>query len=57
MDPKGARVLNYSGNVFAERGYATKRVPLAFNDSPGKWTVAVRDLLSGEKKTMSVTVN
>jgi hypothetical protein len=57
MDPEGVRALNYSGNIFAEQGYATKRVPFAFNDSPGKWTVAVHDLLSGEKKTVSVTVN
>jgi hypothetical protein len=56
IDPQGTRALAYSGNVLAEHGSAAAKVPFAFNDQPGKWTVAVHDLLSGQKSTSTVTV-
>jgi hypothetical protein len=56
-NPEGKRSNLYSGNVFASNGYAQKLIPLASNDVPGKWTIEVHDLLSGQKQKLSLVVN
>ena len=48
MDPEGNRSIVYSGNLNAPRGIGMKSIPFAVNDPPGKWTVVVHDLLSGQ---------
>jgi hypothetical protein len=47
LDPAGHIVDSYSRNIFARRGSATMRLPLAVNDEPGAWTIRARDALSG----------
>jgi len=54
VDPSGNVVAHYSGNVLAPDGAAGKRLPLAINDSPGRWEVRVRDLLSGQIQSVTV---
>ncbi len=46
-DPAGTIASHYSGNVFGVEGRGGIRIPFALNDSPGKWEVRVRDLLTG----------
>jgi hypothetical protein len=55
-DPQGNRILYYSGNLIARQGGGVKSIPLASNDMTGKWTVTVRDILSGQTITRSVGV-
>ncbi|HJY06527.1 MAG TPA: hypothetical protein VJ323_09425, partial [Bryobacteraceae bacterium] len=57
LDPKGQRVLTYSGNVFTHDGHAMKTIPLAFNDASGKWTINIHDLLSGREQSFPLSVN
>ena len=56
MDPFGKTLDYYSGNIIASHGHASKALPLAFNDSTGRWKVQVKDLLSGQARTVSVEV-
>jgi hypothetical protein len=56
LDPQGTRLLAYSGNLLAPRGYAAKAIPLAVNDPAGDWTIRIRDLLSGQTETRTLTV-
>ena len=51
MDPQGNRSIVYSGNLHAPRGIGMKSIPFAVNDPPGKWTIVVHDLLSGQTIT------
>jgi hypothetical protein len=44
-DPQGK--VRYALHRATDRGALTLSLPLAVNDTPGKWTVAVRELLSG----------
>lgn len=46
-DPAGNAVAHYSGNFFGVEGRGGMQIPFAVNDSPGKWEVRVRDLLTG----------
>ncbi len=55
-DPKGARVLYYSGNVIAHQGSGIRSIPLASNDVAGTWTVSVQDMLSGQTITHKLEV-
>ena len=57
LDPSGNKMLNYSGNLIAQHGAGHKLIPLAVSDATGKWTIRVRDLISGQTETRSVTVN
>jgi Beta-galactosidase len=52
----GNPVACYSGNVLAPLGRAVWRLPLAWNDPPGKWSVRVRDVLSGQVRVAAVEV-
>jgi len=53
-DPSGKTVRYYSGNVIAPGGTAEKAIPFAANDATGKWTVHVKDLLSGQERTETI---
>ncbi len=56
LDPARKTVAHYSGNLLAPSGRALKILPLATNDSPGSWTVRVKDLLSGQERSAEVEV-
>lgn len=47
-DPSGNVVGHYSGNFFGVEGRGGIQIPFAVNDSPGKWEVKVRDVLTGK---------
>ena len=55
-DPDGKGVPHYSGNLRVPQGRAEWPLPLAFNDAAGKWSVRVKDVLSGEIQTASIEV-
>jgi hypothetical protein len=57
LDPAGQLHREYSGNLLAPAGAATKPIPLAHNDPPGAWTVTARDVLTGQEKTVRVQVH
>jgi hypothetical protein len=48
-DPGGAERPWYSANAIALGGQAEARVPLAFSDPRGQWTVYVKDVATGTK--------
>ena len=50
IDPSGAVVEHYSGNLIAPDGRASKLIPIAQSDTPGKWRIQVRDILTGTVK-------
>ncbi|HUS05556.1 MAG TPA: hypothetical protein VMZ52_04640, partial [Bryobacteraceae bacterium] len=50
VDPSGKVVDHYSGNLLAPNGSAGKLIPIALNDSPGRWELRVRDVLTGVTK-------
>jgi hypothetical protein len=54
--PDGTAVQHYSGNVLAAGGTAAHSIPLAVNDAPGRWTVRVTDIVSGQSKTVAINV-
>jgi hypothetical protein len=56
LNPSGEEVNYYSGNVLAKSGSGEKSLPLAMNEAAGTWTIRVRDLLSGQKKTATFEV-
>jgi hypothetical protein len=56
LDPQGNRVIYYSGNLIVKQGSGVKSIPLAANDAPGKWTVVVRDVMSGQVITQTMNV-
>jgi hypothetical protein len=56
LDPAGKIVPHYSGNLLAPNGQAVKLLPLAYNDTPGKWEIRVKDLLSGQAHFASLEV-
>ncbi|MCC6341295.1 MAG: beta-galactosidase [Bryobacterales bacterium] len=56
VNPDGRIVPFYSGNLLAHGGTAAKRVALALNDPPGRWEARVKDLLSGQSKTVAFEV-
>ncbi len=56
VNPSGEIVAYYSGNLLAPGGVAAKRLPLAFNDPTGSWTIRVTDLLSGQSATAALEV-
>jgi hypothetical protein len=53
--PDGKPRSWYDRNVVATGGKAALAIPVAFNDTPGAWTVAVRDIATGV--TGKATVN
>jgi hypothetical protein len=57
VDPSGAVVPHYSGNVLAPGGAAMKLLPFAQSDAKGTWQVRVHDLLSGQRQTVKLERN
>jgi hypothetical protein len=56
VDPSGTIVPHYSGNLLAPDGRAATVLPLALNDTPGRWEIRVRDLLSGQLRVATLQV-
>ena len=56
MDPAKKPVSHYSGNFFSVEGRAGMRIPFAMNDSPGRWEVRVREVLTGNTARSSIEV-
>jgi hypothetical protein len=54
VSPTGAIVPHYSGNGV---GKASFSIPFAMNDAPGKWTIRVKDTLSGATQTATIEVH
>ena len=54
LDPNGKIVLHYSGNILAAEGQSAKLLPSAVNDAAGKWTIRVKDVLSGQVQSAEV---
>ncbi len=54
--PLGGPLPHYSRTVFAPAGSCATSLPLAFNDTPGTYRIAVRDVLSGVSGEATVTV-
>ena len=57
LDPKGNRMMPYSGNLMAKQGRSAKRIPIALNDPSGQWTVRVRDILTGQTETRTIQID
>jgi hypothetical protein len=57
LNPAGEVVPRYSGNIVASLGVATARVPLAFNDPIGVWTIRIIDKLSGQTAIAKLEVS
>lgn len=55
-NPAGEMVRYHSGNLFAPGGSAEKSLPMAVDAPAGKWSVSVRDLLSGQEQSTSFEV-
>ncbi|MBI3920745.1 MAG: beta-galactosidase, partial [Armatimonadetes bacterium] len=47
VDPNGKDLTHYAQNLLSERGRAKTAVPWALNDKPGRYTIVVRDAMSG----------
>ncbi len=56
LNPTGETVSYYSGNLLAPGGTTQEMLPLAQNETTGRWTVRVRDLLSGQEQTANFDV-
>jgi Beta-galactosidase len=56
VNPAGEPVSYYSGNVLAPGGLAEKILPLAADEKLGRWTINVKDLLSGQQRSASFDV-
>jgi len=56
VDPAGKIAPYYGGNLLAPNGRADKLLPFALNDQVGKWTIRLKDMLSGQTQTASVEV-
>ena len=55
-DPAGKAASQYSGNFFGVEGRGGIAVPFAVNDSPGTWSVRVRDILTGNTAQSTIEV-
>jgi hypothetical protein len=56
QDPSGRVLPHYGGNLLAPNGLAQINLPLAQNDPAGRWTLRVRDILSGQAQTAAIEV-
>jgi hypothetical protein len=55
-DPDGKPVPHYALNLAAPSGQGRGTVTLALDDRPGRWTVSVRDVLTGASARGSFVV-
>jgi hypothetical protein len=56
LSPSGTNIPEYSGNLLAANGTASKILRLSSNAEIGKWTIRVTDVLSGQTKTAELDV-
>jgi len=56
VDPSGAPALHYSANVAFSGRSGADVVPLALNDSAGRWTIRVKDVLTGQVQSSALDV-
>lgn len=56
LDPSGRAMLDYSANVVLSGAAGEHPVPLAVSDAAGRWTVRVKDLLSGQRQEVAIEV-
>ena len=54
--PDGGAVGHYTTNRLARQGRLAHVIRLALNERPGRWTVSVRDVLSGLETTNQVLI-
>jgi hypothetical protein len=54
--PDGRELACYSGNLRAPHGLAEWPLPIALNDAEGKWSVRVKDMLTGQSRSATVEV-
>ncbi|MBI4893233.1 MAG: beta-galactosidase [Acidobacteria bacterium] len=53
-NPEGKAVAHYTANVIAPNGRAAHLWRTARNDAPGRWTVVVKDALTGQTQTREI---
>jgi hypothetical protein len=56
IDPSGKAVPYYSRKVIAHRGTASMVLPLAGNDTVGRWQIRATDVMSGHEATATLDV-
>ena len=56
LSPSGMNISEYSGNLLASNGTASKILRLSANAEIGKWTVRVTDVLSGQTKISELEI-
>ena len=56
LEPNGERSLCLVKNIMAKRGRGSWIFPLAHNDVAGKWTLVVRDVMSGMETRQTIDV-
>jgi len=57
LGPDGVEREHYSGAWHAPEGKLTVHIPLALNDPVGRWTLLVRDVVTGLESKIVVKVN
>ena len=55
-NPDGVLMDHYGANLRTTSGAAEHLLPLALNDPPGRWSLSVRDTVSGRQQTSVVIV-
>jgi hypothetical protein len=55
-NPSGKVVEYYSSNVLVRNASGEYAIPFACNDTPGRWTIRVKHLLSGQSQTIGMDV-
>jgi len=56
LDPDGNPVPHYAANIAAPNGKADASFSLALSDTPGEWTLRLRDCLTGAQAQRPLTV-
>ena len=56
IGPDGKARPHYAAKLVARNGRASGKFDLALNDTPGRWTVRVTDLVSRKTGAAAVTV-
>jgi hypothetical protein len=56
LDPSGQVADRYCANVVLSGGSGELTVPFAVSDAPGRWTVRVKDMLSGQQEEATIEV-
>jgi hypothetical protein len=57
IDPAGNPAPLYSGNIVLREASAAWSLPFAVSDSPGRWTIAVHDVLGGGTVTVALDLS